>query len=260
LHVVVVTKVTPDTAAKIEVDGGGKVNWGNAQLVLNPWDEYSVTEAVILKEAHNVKTTVITVGNDAHADALKQALAIGMDEAVRVWDAGMENADSLTVASAVAAAIKKLGDVSLVIFGKEFADLSTDAHVYQVARKLGYGVVGGVTKINEVNFGAKTIKVTRALEEGKQTVSAKLPLVISVLKEINDPRTPSFIGIRKAGKANIPVLSSTDLGLSAGTVQTQVAGYKNLPARTGSVEIIEGASEQEKAEKLVEKLLAEKII
>src|SRR5215813_10642367 len=109
--VVVITKSTPDTAAKVEVNAAGEVTWGDAQLVINPWDEYSVTEAVLLKEAQSVKTTVLAVGPEAHNDALKQGLAIGIDEAVRVWDEDMAGQDSLGYATAVAGAINKIGDV-----------------------------------------------------------------------------------------------------------------------------------------------------
>jgi len=262
--VVVITKSTPDTAAKVEVNGSGAVSWGDAQLVINPWDEYSVTEAVLLKEAQKVKTTVVTVGPEIHNEALKQGLAIGIDEAVRVWDDSMDGQDSLGYANAVAAAIKKIGDVDLVIFGKELVDVATDAHIYQVARKLGWPVLGSVSKIVAVDFNAKTIKVERMLEEGKQTVTSKLPVVISVLKDINEPKYPSFMGIRKASKAAIPVWSSADLGLgdaaSGGAAKARTTAFSNLPARQGNVEIIDGASEQDKAQKLVDKLLGEKII
>jgi len=264
LHVVVVTKSTPDTAAKVEVNAAGAVTWGDAQLVINPWDEYSVTEAVLLKEAHGIKTTVITVGPEIHNDALKQGLAIGIDEAIRVWDDGIEGQDSLGYANSVAAAINKLGDVDLIIFGKELVDVGTDAHIFQVGRKLGWPVLGSVSKIIAIDFGAKTIKVDRQIEEGKQTVSSKLPAVISVLKDINEPKYPSFMGIRKASKAAIPVWSSADLGIaetgSGSAALVKTTSYFNLPARQGTVEIIEGANEQEKAEKLVARLLEEKVI
>jgi electron transfer flavoprotein beta subunit len=262
--VVVITKSTPDTAAKVEVNSSGAVSWGDAQMVINPWDEYSVTEAVLLKEAHNVKTIVLTVGPEVHNDALKQGLAIGVDEAVRVWDDGMEGQDSLGYANAVAAAIKKLGDVDLIIFGKELVDVATDAHIFKVARKLGWSVIGSVFKIQSLDFNAKTIKVERLVEEGKQIVSGKLPLVISVVKDINEPKYPSFMGIRKASKATIPVWSSTDLGIgesaAGGTAQVKTTEFRNLPVRQGSVQMIDGASEQEKAEKLAAKLIEEKLI
>lgn len=259
MHVVVVTKSTPDTAAKVTVDASGKPTWSEA-MVINPWDEYSVTEAVLLKEAHKGQATIMTVGTEEHNEALKQGLAIGLDQAVRVWDSALVGADSLLYAKAVAAAIQKLSNVDLVIFGKEFADLGSDVHVYQIARKLGFTVLGSVSKILEIDFAGKTIKVERMLEQGKQIVTSKLPAAIAVLKDINEPKYPSFIGIRKAAKAEIPVWSLADLGLDAGTRQTQVSSYANPPKIEGEVEMIEGASAAEKAAKLADKLIEAKVI
>lgn len=264
MRVVVVTRSTPDTAAKVQVGADGKVSWGDAQMVINPWDEYSVTEAVILKENQGVQTAIVAVGPEVHNDSLKQGLAIGMEEAFRVWDDSMEGQDSLGYSAAVAGAIQKIGDVGLLIMGKELVDTVSDAHIFQIGRKLGWPVLGSVFKIVEIDFNARTIKVERLVEEGKQIVSSTLPAVISVLKDINEPRYPNFIGIRKASKAVIPVWSSADLGLgdsaSGKAAGVRVTGYRNLPARTGSVEIIDGATVQEKAEKLVAKLVEEKLI
>jgi electron transfer flavoprotein beta subunit len=258
LHVVVVTKSTPDTAAKVSVENG-VATWKEA-MVINPWDEYSVTEAVLLKEAHQVKATVMTLGTDEHTEALKQGLAIGCDQAVRIWDKQLQGHDSLQYARAVAAGIKKLGDVSLVIFGKEYADLGTDQHVYQTARKLGWPVLGAVAKILEIDFAAGTIKVERLLEQGKQIVTSKLPTVIAVLKDINEPKYPSFIGIRKAAKAEIPVWDLATLGIEAGPLKTKVVALSEPPKREGEVELIEGASPAEIANKLVDKLLEAKVL
>jgi electron transfer flavoprotein beta subunit len=263
--VVVVTKSTPDTAAKVEVKADGAVSWGDAQLVINPWDEYSVTEAVLLKEAHKVKTAVLTVGAELHNDALKQGLAIGIDEAYRVYEPALEGQDSLGYAKVVAGAVQKIGGAGLVIFGKELVDVVTDAHVFAVARKLGWAAFGSVSKIKAIDFNAGTITLERMLEEGKQTVTAKLPCVISVLKDINEPRYPSFINIRKASKAVIPVWTSADLGLDVANVggsaaKATVTAYHNLPVRSGSVKMVDGANEAEKAKKLVEILFAEKVL
>jgi len=119
LHVVVFTRSTPDTAAKVEVGADGKVSWGDAATVVNPWDEYALEEALIQAKNANGKATVIAVGPEMHNEALKHSLAMGMNEAARVWDAALENADSLGWATAAAAAVKKLGDVDLVILGKK---------------------------------------------------------------------------------------------------------------------------------------------
>lgn len=261
MHVVVITQSTPDTEAAVTVNAGGKLDWGD-ELVVNPWDEYAITEAILLKDAHNVQTTIMTVGHEEQTEALKHGLAIGCDQAIRIWDAALEGYDSLVYAKAIAAAIKKLGDAQLVIFGRELSDIATDQHIYQVARKLGWTMLGSVAKIESVDFNARTITVQRMVEEGTQTVTSKLPAVISVLKDINEPKYPTFIGIRKAAKAAMPVWSAADLGLGADDMapQAAVSGYRELPKREGSAEIIEGATARDKAEILAEKLLEEKVI
>lgn len=260
MHVLVVTKSTPDTAAKVSVNGNGAVTWSGEGLVINPWDEYSVTEAVLLKDAHKVKTTVLVVGDESHVEkSLKHSLAIGVDEAIRVWDDSLADNDSLQYSRAVAAAVKQLGDVSLILFGKDFIDTTTDQHVYQIGRLLGWQVYGSVSKILDVDFGAGTIKVERLLEQGKQVVSGPLPAVISVMKDINEPKYPSFVGIRKASKAEIPVWGAAELG-DFGAAGAKVVQYANLPEKSGQVVMIDGESAADKARKLAEKLLEDKVL
>jgi len=259
LHVIVFTRSTPDTAAKVEVNSSGNVSWGDAALVVNPWDEYALEEGILQAKAGGGKATVIAIGAELHGEALKHSLAMGLDDAARVWDAALENADSLAYATAAAAAVKKVGDVDLVIFGRESIDVGTDQHIYQTARKLGWTMLSYVSKILAVDYAAKTIKVERLLEEGKQVVTATLPAVVSVMKDINEPRYPSFIGIRKASKAVIPVWSLADLGVSLPPVNAQVTKFKNLPPRDTRFELIEGTPD-EQARKLIDRLLEEKVL
>lgn len=261
MHVVVIARNTPDTEATVTVDAQGNAQWGD-KLVVNPWDEYAITEAILLKGAHNVQATVMTLGPEEQAEALKHGLAIGCDQAIRIWDEGLKGHDSLVFARAAAAAVQKLGDVDLLIFGKEFSDIASDAHIFQTARKLGWNMLGFVAKIEAIDFKAKTIRVRRLVEQGTEVVTSTLPAVISVIKDINEPKYPTFIGIRKAAKAAIPIWGLGDLGLDASAVRalTHREGYRALPKREGLVEIIDGATAQEKAETLVEKLLEDKII
>jgi len=133
-----------------------------------------------------------------------------------------------------------------------------------VAAKLGWEALTYLSKIDALDAAAKTITVERSLEEGKQQCSSKLPAVISVVKDINEPRYPSFMGIRKASKATIPVWATADLGLDVGTVGAAGSTVTwpevyPLPPREGSVEIIDGTPE-EIAVKLADKLIADKVI
>ena len=188
------------------------------------------------------------------------AQAAVLNEAVRVYEDGANTNDSLTWATLAVAAVKKLDDAQLVIFGKESVDVQTDQHTYQTARKLGWTMLSFVSKILEIDPDAGTIKVERTVEQGTQNVTAKLPAVISVIKGINEPRYPSFIGIRKASKADIPVWSASDLGVALPSAPTEVVSYEIPPAREITTEIIEGSSVEEKATKLVDKLLEEKVL
>jgi electron transfer flavoprotein beta subunit len=259
LRVVVCTKEVPDTAAKVEVTASGEVTWGDAPLVINPWDEYAVEEAILLMERGATGTTVVAVGGESSQEALKHALAMGMDDAVQVSDDGLAT-DSLALSKALAGAIGKLDDVGLVIMGKETSEGNTGETATMVGRRLGWSTLTYVFKIAEIDFGAGTIKVERLIEDGKQIVESKLPVVISVVKDINDPRYPSFMGIRKASRAEIPVWSAAEVG--AGDTSAKIAWEEiyALPPREGACEIIEADSADAAAAMLADKLIEEKVI
>jgi len=257
LNVVVFTRSTPDTAAKVEVGADGRVSWGDAATVVNPWDEYALEEGIVQSKNTGGTATVVAIGGEMHNEALKHSLAMGLDAAVRVEDAALDPANGLAYATAAAAAVKKLDGVQLVICGKESVDTGTDQQIIQLARKLGWTLLTNVSKI--VALEGDTIKVERQIEQGKMSVTSKLPAVLVVTKEINEPRYPSFIGIRKASKAEIPVWSLADLGISAPAESVKVSAFKNLPPRDVKLEMITGTPE-EMAKTLVNKLIEEKVL
>jgi electron transfer flavoprotein beta subunit len=115
-----------------------------------------------------------------------------------------------------------------------------------------------------VDFNARTITLDKLLDEGIQTLTSVLPAVISLAQDINEPKYPSFIGIRKAAKAVILVWSSADLGIgeaaSGSAAKVVTVGFTNLPAWEGSVEIIDGSSDAEKAEKLAARLFEDNVL
>ncbi len=265
MNIVVCTKQVPDSAAALKVDEQSNVSWGDAALVINPWDEYAIEEAIRLKEKFGGKVTVLTVGPEQSKDALKQAVAMGCDEAFLISDPAFEGSDALATTHILAQAVKKLGDVDLVAFGKQAIDGDTGLVPAGVARRLGWPLLSYIAKIDELDPGGKSIKVTRLLEQGRQSVSSQLPAVISVVKEINEPRYPSFMNIRKASKLQIPVLNAAAISAEAGKVGAAHAAAQwlkvfPLPARTGSCEMITGDSPQAMAASLVDKLMAEKVI
>ena len=263
MHVVVCIKQTPDTAAKVDVKDGHVV-WGDAPLVLNPWDEYAVEEAIRLKEKLGGKATALCMGPESAKEALKQCIAMGCDAAVLLSDPALKGSDVLATSRALAKTVEKMGDVEIVLFGNRAIDGDTGQTAIAVSRRLGWSPLTYLAKIDEIDAGAKTIKVERLLEEGRQIVTSKLPAVISTVKEINEPRYPSFMGIRKASKTEIPIWSASDIGIDpalVGAAGSAVTWPEIVPppSREIKVEFIEGAP-AEIAAKLAEKLIAEKVI
>ena len=180
-------------------------------MVINPWDEYAAEEAIQLGDRYGADSVAITMGASTATDALKHALAMGIGEAKLIDSSGVSG-DMWTTASILAAAVRAEGDVDLVITGKQSVDENSSSVFIGVACKLGFPLAANVVRIVEIAGGRITVE--RIADGVQETVSLPLPAVISVGKEINDPRFPSFMGIRKANRASIPVVSAA--GLDAG--------------------------------------------
>jgi electron transfer flavoprotein beta subunit len=258
VKIAVLIKQTPDTAELPKVSAeevkGGAVK---ATMVINPWDEYAAEEAIQLCDRFDADAVAITMGSPDAADALKHALAMGVPEAKLVDRSGAREGDMWTTAELLAAAVKQEGGVDLVLTGKQSVDENSSSVFVGVATKLGWPLVSNVVKIVDIGNGQLTVE--RLVEGAQETVTVPLPAVVSVGKEINDPRYPSFMGIRKASKAKIPAVAAGDLGgdLAARTHWTNI---RKPEERKTKVQIVEGSSAQEKAAKLVEALMAEKVI
>jgi electron transfer flavoprotein beta subunit len=255
LKIIACIKQVPDSEAKVKAEGG-KVSWGDAPLVINPFDEYAVEGALQQKEASNGTVTALCIGSESAKEALKHALAMGADEAVLVSDPALNQMDTVGAARILAAAIQKIG-ADMVVFGRQTLDNGAGVTPAQTARILGWPMLGLAGQIKAQDG---TVTVERVIEEGRQTVNAKMPAVVSVVQSIGEPRYPSFMGIRKASKANIPVWSLSDLGTSAPEPVVKRTELMNPPVQETSIEIISGESPAEIADKLADKILAEKIL
>jgi electron transfer flavoprotein beta subunit len=182
---------------------------------------------------------------------------MGADDAILISDPALENVDTLGAARILAAAIQKIGGVDMVVFGRQTLDNGAGITPAQTARLLGWPMLGlaGQIKVQE-----GTVSVDRVIEEGRQSINAKLPAVLSVVQSIGEPRYPSFMGIRKASKATIPIWSLSDLGTNAPEAVVQRTELMNPPVVETTIEVISGESPAEIADKLADKILAEKIL
>ena len=255
MKIIACIKQVPDSEAKVRADDGA-ITWGDAPLVINPFDEYAVEGALQQKEALGATVTALCIGPESAKDALKHALAMGADEAILVADPALENIDTVGAAKVLAAAVQKIGDADMVVFGRQTLDNGAGLTPAQTARVLGYPMLGWVGSI-KVEGG---VTVERVLEEGRQIVKANLPAVLSVVQSIGEPRYPSFMGIRKASKAEIPVWSLSDLGMDAPAPVVTRAELMNPPVQETAVEMITGETPAEIAEKLADKIIAEKVL
>ena len=264
MNIIVLIKQVPDTAQLSGTVNGLQLLAEDGPRIVNPWDEYAIEEGLKLCEAHGGGVTLLCLGNPGAAEALKRGLAMGADEAVLLSDPALSNGDTLATARALAAAIQKIGEFDLILAGRSSIDGGSYATAVQVAALLDLPALSYTAAITAIDPTEKTISVERLVEAGREAVSCRLPAVLSVVKEINEPRYPSFMQIRKAAKKNIPIWNCAELGLESAQVgaagsQVSWSQVELTPARDAQVEIIDGSA-TEAARVLVDRLLAEKVI
>jgi electron transfer flavoprotein beta subunit len=223
VKIVVCIKQVPDTTnVRINPETNTLVREGVASII-NPFDVYALEEGIRLKEKHGGTVTVLTMGPPQAADALREAISLGADEAVLVSDRAFAGADTLATAYTLAAAVRKLestamgtvpaGPVDVILMGRQAIDGDTGQVGPGVAENLDVPHITDIRKIEEIAAGR--IVVERLLEEGYARLATSLPVVLTVVKEINEPRLPSLKGKLAAKKKEIPVLKAADLGVEA---------------------------------------------
>jgi electron transfer flavoprotein beta subunit len=250
-------QVPRDNSVKIGSDLS--INAEGIEQIMNLFDEYAVEEALEWNEKLGGKVTILSLGPEEWKEQIRRALAMGATDSLLLSDPSFANLDVLGAARAVAAAIKKLGDVDLVIAGRNSTDDESGAFAPSLARALGWPQLTYVGKIAEINEGAKRITVERHLEEQIETVEASLPAVVTVVKDLNEPRYPSLLRIKKVAKVEIPTWSAADLGVSADGTAASLAGRVPPPPRAKG-EVIAGADVAEKVRVLVDKLMENQVI
>lgn len=261
MNIVVVIKQVPEIELIRVDESAGSVTLPSGPGIVNPFDEYALEEALRIKEKLGGKVIAMTVAGDRGEYALRQALSIGVDEAILVSDPAFDGSDPQAIARILAAAVKKVGEVHLVLAGKQAVDDDAAQVPAALAANLDWPQVLFVKKTESISAAEAVFQ--RTTEEGYDTVSSTLPAVVSVVKEINEPRLPSLKGKMAAKKAPIAKWSAADLGIDgtsvgAGSPSKQIRALTPPPRQKG--EIIEGASPEEIADKLAKKLRENQII
>lgn len=259
MHIVVCLKQVPrDNSVKINSDLS--INAEGIEQIMNLFDEYAVEEALKWNEELGGKVTVVSLGPDEWKDQIRRALAMGATDSLLLSDPSFAHLDTLSAARVITAAIKKLGDVDLVLCGRNSTDDESGAFAPSLARLLGWPQLTYVGKVNEVSDGDKVV-AERHLEEHVETVEAKLPAVLSVVKDINEPRYPSLLRIKRVAKVEIPTWSAADLGITADALTPAISVSNRVPPPPRpSGEMVDGADTSEKVRALVDKLMSAQVI
>jgi electron transfer flavoprotein beta subunit len=260
MHAVVFVKQVPQQNS-VKITADKQIDTSGIESIISLFDEYAIEEALLQVEKSGGKVTVVTIGGEEQIDALRKALAMGADQAMLVNDPALKQIGSLGAAKIAAAVIKKLGDVDVIFCGKQSTDDETAVFGPALARYLGLPVLSYVYKVHELDANTKRVVVDRAMETTVETVEALLPAVLTTVKDLNQPRYPSLLKIKKAQKADIPRLTAADLGLNPADLAPKVQYLDRVPPPPrpkGS--IIDGGSAQEKARKLVDTLVDAQVI
>jgi len=245
MHIVVCIKQVPDTAnVRIDPKTNTLIREGVASII-NPFDMYAIEESIRIKEKKGGKVTVLTMGPPQAENALREAISMGADNAILLSDRAFAGSDTWATSYTLAMALKKLGEntpFSLIICGKQASDGDTAQVGPGLAAHLDLPQITYVRKIEEL--ADDYIAAERLLEEGTEIIRAPLPCLLTVVKEINEPRIPSLKGKLAAKKAQITLWKSVDLACEPGNLgldgsPTKVVKIFTPPPRAGG-EIFKG--------------------
>ena len=195
MRIICPVKRVPDTAAAKKVDPGDfTLDRESVEAVLNANDEWSIEEAMRIKERGDAEVIVLLVGPETATTTVRKALSYGLDGAIQVTDPGIHGSDAPAIARIIAGALKD-EQFDLVIMGNQSSDARTMLVPAMLAEYLG---VPALTYCRKLEIDGTTVRAERETATGHVTVEAQLPVVVSVVESINEPRYPSFKGIMAA--------------------------------------------------------------
>ena len=253
--VVCVKQVPGSNDAKIDPETKRIVREG-IKAVTNPFDTYAVEEAVRIKEKVGGEVIVLTMGPPRADIVLREGISVGADKAVLLSDRAFGGSDTWATSYALAKAIQKIGGVDLVICGKQAIDGDTAQVGPGIAAQLDWPQATYVMAVPELK--ADRIQVKRMHEDGWDLCEVKLPAVLTVVKDINQPRIPTLKGRLAAQKIEIPTWTAADIGADPDLIglngsPTRVVKTNPPPAREKASLKLDGTP-SDSARKLVHEL------
>jgi len=255
MKIIVCVKQVPDAKdVRLDPETNTLAREG-VESIMNPYDQHALEAAVALKEAVGGQVTVMTMGPPQAEEVLRQAISCGADDTILISDRSFAGADTWATSYTLAKAVEKNGNFDLIICGKQAIDGDTAQVGPGLAVRLNIPYATCIQKIRSCD--ESSIVVERMMDDGYDVLEAPYPLLITVVKDINQPRVPSLKGKMKAKKAEIIVYSAKDIGADPACIglpgsPTQVV--KVFPPEPRGEQAMLTGSVDEQVEQLVEKL------
>ena len=250
MNIIVCIKQVPETTdVKIDPKTNTLIREGVVS-VINPFDTYAIEEGVRLREKFGGKVTILTMGPPQAAAALREAISVGADEGILVSDRAFAGSDTWVTSYTLAKSIQKVDNFDIILCGKQASDGDTAQVGPGISTHLDISQVTYVKKIEDIK--ENVAKVERMVEEGFEIIEVPLPCLMTVVKEINEPRLPSLKGKMKAKKAEIITWSTKDLDIDPLKIgldgsPTKVVKIFTPPPRKGG-QILKGEADNIAAE------------
>ena len=255
--IVALVKHVPDTWSTKSLEEDHTLDRTSVDNVIDEINEYSVEQALRLKEANpEFKVVALTMGPAAADEALRKALAMGADEAVHVLDDALSGADALSTAWTLNAAINTIEDVQVITLGNSSSDASTGLLAGLLAE---YRQLPALTDLKSLSLDGGVLRGVREDAHGHWKLEAPVPAIVSFTDKADKPRFPNFKGLMAAKKAEVSTLDVAKLGIDAVSPTTTVTASAQRPARTAG-EVITEPNPQEAAKQIADFLAAKNLI
>lgn len=228
---------------------------------ISDFDKNALEEAVCIKEKLGGEVITVTASVEDAKISIREALAMGADKGYFISDEALQNSDTLATSIVLAEAIKKIGQFDFILCG----EASIDGFSAQIGPRLAEILdMPVITYARKIDFKGDVVTVERVLEDRYETVKAKTPAIVTVTKEINEPRIPSLMAIMKASKKEIVSWKLPDLNISPEKVGEAGSGVRIMDVLAPKAErkrvVIKGKNLAEIAEKLVKSLIQEGVV
>ena len=262
MKIIVCVKQVPDTKGGVKFNPDGTLDRGAMLTIMNPDDKAGLEAALRLKDQYGAEVTVLTMGLPKAEDVLREAMAMGADNGILVTDRVLGGADTWATSTTIAGAIRNIKDYDIIITGRQAIDGDTAQVGPQIAEHLGIPVI---SYAEGIEVDGDSVIVKRQYEDRHHMLKAKMPVLITALSELNDPRYMTPGGIFDAvdaeittwGRANRVDVEDGDLGLKGSPTKIAKASDK---VRKGAGEKVAPDSPDEAVEYIMDKLLTKHVI